>query len=115
VRTVETTSCSFSSYFTADTYANEHSAFGARLAAGLCADLATAVVTGQAQNGFALVKTPAHHAGITDVMGFCLHNNVAIAACTAQAAIVKKVLIVDWDVHHGNETQEIFEHDNSVL
>lgn len=115
VSAVETTSCRLSSYFTADTYANEHSALAARLAAGLCADLATVVVTGQAQNGFALVRPPGHHAGITDVMGFCLHNNAAIAARAAQAAGAKKVLIVDWDVHHGNGTQEIFEHDNSVL
>lgn len=115
VSAVETTSCRLSSYFTADTYANEHSALAARLAAGLCANLATAVVREQAQNGFALVRPPGHHAGITDVMGFCLHNNAAIAARAAQAAGAKKVLIVDWDVHHGNGTQEIFERDNSVL
>lgn len=115
VSSVETTSCRLSSYFTADTYTNEHSALAARLAAGLCAYLATEVMTGQAQNGFALVRPPGHHAGITDVMGFCLHNNAAIAARAAQAAGAKKVLIVDWDVHHGNGTQEIFEHDNSVL
>jgi hypothetical protein len=48
-------------------------------------------------------------------MGFCLHNNAAVAALVAQAAGAKKVLIVDWDVHHGNGTQEIFEQNKSVL
>jgi acetoin utilization deacetylase AcuC-like enzyme len=47
-------------------------------------------------------------------MGFCLHNNAAVAALVAQAAGAKKVLIVDWDVHHGNGTQEIFEQNKSV-
>eukprot|EP01018_Ginkgo_biloba_P017007 Gb_27929 [translate_table: standard] len=103
------------SYFTPDTYANDHSALAARLAAGLCADLATSIMKGQAQNGFALVRPPGHHAGVTDAMGFCLHNNAAIAVSAAQAAGAKKVLIVDWDVHHGNGTQEIFERDQSVL
>ncbi|KAH9329465.1 hypothetical protein KI387_001573 [Taxus chinensis] len=115
VSAVESTSIRLSSYFTPDTYANEHSACAARVAAGLCADLATAIVTGKIQNGFALVRPPGHHAGVTDVMGFCLHNNAAIAVRAAQAAGAKKVLIVDWDVHHGNGTQEIFERDKSVL
>ncbi|MCI23095.1 histone deacetylase 15-like, partial [Trifolium medium] len=85
----------------------------ARLAAGLCADLASAIVSGRAKNGFALVRPPGHHAGVKDVMGFCLHNNAAVAALAAQAAGARKVLILDWDVHHGNGTQEIFEQNNS--
>ncbi|KAL7607429.1 hypothetical protein Lser_V15G14637 [Lactuca serriola] len=55
------------------------------------------------------VRPPGHHAGVRQAMGFCLHNNAAIAAGA------KKVLIVDWDVHHGNETQEIFEQNKTVL
>ncbi|KAF8389799.1 hypothetical protein HHK36_024318 [Tetracentron sinense] len=126
------------SYFTPDTYANEHSACAARLAAGVCADLASAIMSGRAKNGFALVRPPGHHAGVRQAMGFCLHNNAAVAALAAQAAGAKKVLIVDWsgeydvfnalkiytvncvhvslqDVHHGNGTQEIFEGNKSVL
>ncbi|KAJ8541142.1 hypothetical protein K7X08_001958 [Anisodus acutangulus] len=96
------------SYFTPDTYANEHSACAARLAAGLCADLASAIYSGRVKNGFALVRPPGHHAGVKQAMGCCLHNNAAIAASAAEAAGAKK------DVH-GNGTQEIFERSKSVL
>nr|6J6T_A Chain A, Histone deacetylase 15 [Arabidopsis thaliana]6J6T_B Chain B, Histone deacetylase 15 [Arabidopsis thaliana]6J6T_C Chain C, Histone deacetylase 15 [Arabidopsis thaliana]6J6T_D Chain D, Histone deacetylase 15 [Arabidopsis thaliana] len=115
VDAVDTTSQLLYSYFTSDTYANEYSARAARLAAGLCADLATDIFTGRVKNGFALVRPPGHHAGVRHAMGFCLHNNAAVAALVAQAAGAKKVLIVDWDVHHGNGTQEIFEQNKSVL
>ncbi|KAK4803955.1 hypothetical protein SAY86_003772 [Trapa natans] len=115
IDSVELTSDLFSSYFTPDTYANEHSAQAARIAAGLCADLASEIFSGRAKNGFALVRPPGHHAGVRQSMGFCLHNNAAIAALAAQAAGAKKVLIIDWDVHHGNGTQEIFYGNKSVL
>ncbi|KAJ4961306.1 hypothetical protein NE237_021216 [Protea cynaroides] len=115
IEAVDLTSRMLSSYFTPDTYANEHSACAARLAAGLCADLATEIMTGNAKNGFALVRPPGHHAGVRQAMGFCLHNNAAVAALAAQSSGAKKVLIVDWDVHHGNGTQEIFEANKSVL
>ncbi|CAN1270359.1 Histone deacetylase 15 [Linum perenne] len=115
IQTIELTSHIYSSYFTPDTYANEHSARAARLAAGLCADLASAIFSGRAKNGFALIRPPGHHAGVTQAMGFCLHNNAAVAALAAQVAGAKRVLIVDWDVHHGNGTQEIFDDNKSVL
>ncbi|WZZ42805.1 hypothetical protein YC2023_039064 [Brassica napus] len=115
VDAVDTTSQLQHSYFTSDTYANEYSARAARLAAGLCADLAKEIFSGRVKNGFALVRPPGHHAGIKDAMGFCLHNNAAVAALVAQAAGARKVLIVDWDVHHGNGTQEIFEKNKSVM
>ncbi|GAB4860959.1 hypothetical protein Ancab_036119 [Ancistrocladus abbreviatus] len=115
IDSVELTSQILCSYFTPDTYANEHSAQAARLAAGLCADLASEIYSGHAKNGFALVRPPGHHAGVQQAMGFCLHNNAAVAALAAQVAGAKKVLIVDWDVHHGNGTQEIFEGSTSVL
>uniref|UniRef100_A0A6N2N2L6 histone deacetylase n=2 Tax=Salix viminalis TaxID=40686 RepID=A0A6N2N2L6_SALVM len=115
IQAVELTSHIFSSYFTPDTYANEHSARAARLAAGLCADLASTIFTGRVKNGFAMVRPPGHHAGVREAMGFCLHNNAAVAALAVQAAGAKKVLIVDWDVHHGNGTQEIFDQNKSVL
>ncbi|KAI3865877.1 hypothetical protein MKX03_014509 [Papaver bracteatum] len=112
---VDFTDCMVTSYFTPDTYANEHSACAARLAAGLCADLSTSIMAGHAKNGFALVRPPGHHAGVKDAMGFCLYNNAAVAALAAQRAGAKKVLILDWDVHHGNGTQEIFDGCKSVL
>ncbi|KAK8657131.1 hypothetical protein V6N13_035387 [Hibiscus sabdariffa] len=115
IAAVDLTAQMFSSYFTPDTYANEHSALAARLAAGLCADLASAIFSGRIKNGFALVRPPGHHAGVRQAMGFCLHNNAAVAALAAQAAGAKKVLIVDWDVHHGNGTQEIFDQNKLVL
>lgn len=115
IESVELTSHATASYFTPDTYANKHSACAARLAAGLCADLASAIFSGRVKNGFALVRPPGHHAGVNQAMGFCLHNNAAVAASTALVAGAKKVLIVDWDVHHGNGTQEIFEKNKSVL
>ncbi|CAK7349766.1 unnamed protein product [Dovyalis caffra] len=114
IQAVELTSHIFASYFTPDTYANEHSACAARLAAGLCADLASAIFSGRVKNGFAMVRPPGHHAGVREAMGFCLHNNAAVAALAAQAAGAKKVLIVDWDVHHGNGTQEIFDQNKST-
>ncbi|XP_010549141.1 PREDICTED: histone deacetylase 15 [Tarenaya hassleriana] len=115
VEAVDLTSQLLYSYFTPDTYANEYSARAARLAAGLSADLASEIFSGHVKNGFALVRPPGHHAGIRHAMGFCLHNNAAVAVLAAQAAGAKKVLILDWDVHHGNGTQEIFEQNKSVL
>ncbi len=115
VDVVEATEHEDLTYFTPDTYANKYSALAARLAAGICADLATAIITGKAHNGFALVRPPGHHAEEETVMGFCLHNNACVAARAAQAAGANKVLIVDWDVHHGNGTQGIFEQDPTVL
>jgi acetoin utilization deacetylase AcuC-like enzyme len=87
----------------------------ALLAAGGVLQLADAVVSGQVDNGFALVRPPGHHAEKNTALGFCLFNNVAIAARYLQRHHgLDKILILDWDVHHGNGTQHTFEDDPSV-
>ncbi|HEY8120911.1 MAG TPA: histone deacetylase [Myxococcota bacterium] len=99
-----------------DTYASAASDSVARLAAGAAIDLTLAVARGNAHAGLAAVRPPGHHAEAARPMGFCLYNNVALAARAAQRELsVGKVLIVDWDVHHGNGTQHSFEDDPSVL
>ncbi|KAL0054472.1 hypothetical protein WJX82_009324 [Trebouxia sp. C0006] len=102
-------------HFSPDTYLNQHTLLCARLAAGACADVAAAVVRQEAATGVAIVRPPGHHAESNTAMGFCFFNNAAIAARAAQAAGAERVLILDWDVHHGNGTQEIFEEDPTVM
>lgn len=100
----------------ADTYLTDATYDLAALAAGGCCQMVDEIVTGNFANGFAIVRPPGHHAERNRVSGFCLFNNVAIAAKHAQAVHgVQKVLIVDIDVHHGNGTQDIFYTDPSVL
>ncbi len=99
-----------------DTHASKESYEVAMLAAGGVIAGVDAVMGGILRNVFCAVRPPGHHAEQNKVMGFCLFNNIAVGARYAQAAYgVKKVAIVDWDVHHGNGTQEIFYHDKSVL
>ena len=86
----------------------------ATLAAGGAITAVDAVLD-NVESSFALVRPPGHHATPVRGMGFCLFNNVAIAARHAQKKGLKRVLIVDWDVHHGNGTQEAFYNDPSVL
>ena len=87
-----------------------------RLAAGAAVAAVDAVMTGQAINAFALVRPPGHHATPGTAMGFCLFNNAAIGARYAQARYgAERVVIIDWDVHHGNGTQDIFYRDPSVF
>ena len=103
-------------YLDPDTYVNPGSAHAARLAAGGLVNLTLAVLAGQASNGFALIRPPGHHASADAGMGFCLYSNVALAARTAQVELgLPRILIVDFDVHHGNGTESIFYDDPRVL
>ncbi len=98
-----------------DTYHRAASREVAWLAAGGTAALARALLSDRGGRGLALVRPPGHHATPERSMGFCLLNNVAVAAAEALAHGARKVAIVDWDVHHGNGTQRVFESDPRVL
>ncbi|XP_074181884.1 histone deacetylase 7 isoform X3 [Rhinolophus sinicus] len=100
-----------------DTIWNElHSSNAARWAAGSVTDLAFKVASRELKNGFAVVRPPGHHADHSTAMGFCFFNSVAIACRQLQQqGKASRILIVDWDVHHGNGTQQTFYQDPSVL
>ena len=86
------------------------------LATGGFLTLLDAIAAGEARNGFALVRPPGHHALPDRAMGFCLFNTVAIGAQHVRRRYgAERVMIMDWDVHHGNGTQEVFYRDPSVL
>lgn len=87
----------------------------ARHAAGGVIDAALGVGRGQLARAFCAVRPPGHHAERGESMGFCLYNNIALAARALQAECrIERILILDWDVHHGNGTQHIFQSDNAV-
>ncbi|XP_072745235.1 histone deacetylase 5 isoform X5 [Anoplolepis gracilipes] len=100
-----------------DTTWNElNTAPAARMAVGCVVDLAFKTAMGDIKNGFAVVRPPGHHAETNQAMGFCFFNSVAIAARLLQQKLdVRKILILDWDVHHGNGTQQMFYDDPRVL
>lgn len=100
----------------ADTYVSSQSFEAGRMAAGGLIRAVEGVLAGDIANAFALVRPPGHHATASRAMGFCLFNNVAIAARAALATgAVRRVLITDFDVHHGNGTQDIFYDDPDVF
>jgi acetoin utilization deacetylase AcuC-like enzyme len=88
----------------------------AEVAAGSCIKAVDAVCGGMAGSAFVICRPPGHHANAVRARGFCLYNNIAVAAAHAQAEWdCERVLIIDWDAHHGNGTQDIFAADPSVL
>ena len=99
----------------ADTYFSPGTWEAARAAAGSTVQLALDVLHGRLSQGIAVVRPPGHHATHDRAMGFCLLNNVAAAAAAARAQGAARVAILDWDVHHGNGTQDIFWDDPDVL
>ena len=103
-------------FFDADTPMSPESLEVALHAVGSAQRAVDAVMTGEVSNAFVAARPPGHHAERDTAMGFCFFNNIAIAARHAQRAHrAERVAIVDWDVHHGNGTQDIFWSDRSVL
>uniref|UniRef100_A0A8C3Y7P0 Histone deacetylase n=1 Tax=Catharus ustulatus TaxID=91951 RepID=A0A8C3Y7P0_CATUS len=100
-----------------DTVWNElHSSSAVRTAVGCLLELAFKVAAGEVKNGFAVIRPPGHHAEESTAMGFCFFNSVAISAKLLQQRLsVGRILIVDWDIHHGNGTQQAFYSDPHVL
>ncbi|XWS60449.1 hypothetical protein CRYUN_Cryun07bG0037300 [Craigia yunnanensis] len=100
-------------------YFNEGSSESAYLAAGSVVEVAEKVARGELDSAFTIVRPPGHHAEYNEAMGFCLFNNVAIAASflldEKPKLGINKILVVDWDVHHGNGTQKAFWKDPRVL
>ncbi|HEY5598386.1 MAG TPA: histone deacetylase family protein, partial [Kiloniellales bacterium] len=100
----------------ADTVLSPQSGRAALRAAGAVVAAVDAVVAGEADNAFCAVRPPGHHAEPARAMGFCLFNNVAVGACHAMAHHgIERIAIVDFDVHHGNGTEDIFRGDDRVL
>ncbi|WP_435019215.1 histone deacetylase family protein [Tundrisphaera sp. TA3] len=98
-----------------DTWISPLSEVAARLAAGAAVDAVDSVIAGKTRRALCLVRPPGHHALPDRPMGFCLYGNVAVAAADAVHRLgLDRVLIVDWDVHHGNGTQDIFYEDPRV-
>jgi acetoin utilization deacetylase AcuC-like enzyme len=104
------------SAFDADTPASSRSYDTACLAVGGLLNVLDAIMAGEVENGFAFVRPPGHHAEIDRAMGFCLFNNAAIGARYLRARFgLQRILVLDWDVHHGNGTQASFFDDPDTL
>lgn len=116
VKKVASTSNAEYTALSPDTVASAGSYLAARLAVGGILQAVEDVACGRYKNAFALIRPPGHHAEVNRAMGYCLFNNAAIAAVYARTVLgMKRVFILDWDVHHGNGTQHIFETDDTVF
>lgn len=115
IAAVRATAAGGGGWLDADTYVNATSDKIAILAAGAVVTALDAVLSGDVGSAFAAVRPPGHHATPSVPMGFCLFNNAAVATAAALSRGVERVAIVDWDVHHGNGTQDIFIDDPRVL
>ena len=101
---------------TGDTPISKHSNVVAKLAVGAGLEAADQIMAGEISSAFALVRPPGHHATASKGMGFCIYNSIAVVARYLQSKYgLKRILIVDFDVHHGNGTQDIFYEDDSVF
>lgn len=99
-----------------DTYLMEHSFYVAELAAGGCLELVDRIMMGDINSGFAIIRPPGHHAEPGRGMGFCVFNNIAITAQYLRRTYqLDRILILDFDAHHGNGTQEVFYDTDEVL
>lgn len=115
VEEIQATAAAGGGWIETDTVMSARSYEVARLAAGAGVDAVEKLLAGQAQRAVCLVRPPGHHALRERAMGFCLFNNVAVAAAHARSKGLERVLIVDWDVHHGNATQDSFYRDGHVF
>jgi acetoin utilization deacetylase AcuC-like enzyme len=104
----------FTGYYDADTYVSKDSVEAAHYAAGAVIEAVERCSKGDLYRAFCAVRPPGHHAEADRAMGFCIFNNVAVGARYARKIGYEKVFIVDFDVHHGNGTQRIFDEDNTV-
>lgn len=104
-----------SRFIDGDTVLSERSAEAAFLAVGAGMQAVDQLLTGQAERAFVLARPPGHHAEPNRGMGFCLFNSIAVAAAHARRQACERVMIVDWDVHHGNGSQSAFYDDPNVL
>jgi acetoin utilization deacetylase AcuC-like enzyme len=106
---------SFTGFYDGDTYVSDHSFEAALFSAGAVIEAIDKCKSGDIERAFCAVRPPGHHAEADKAMGFCIFNNIAVGARYAQKIGYKRVFIVDFDVHHGNGTQHIFEEDDTVF
>jgi len=105
----------FTGFYDGDTYVSKHSFEAALFASGAVIEAIDWCKSKEIERAFCAVRPPGHHAEANSAMGFCIFNNIAVGARYAQKVGYKKVFIIDFDVHHGNGTQHIFEEDESVF
>ncbi len=105
----------FAGYYDPDTYISKNSVEAALFAAGAVIEAIEGCRTGRIERAFCAIRPPGHHAEADRAMGFCIFNNIAVGARYAQKAGYRKVFIIDFDVHHGNGTQHIFEEEDAVF